>query len=123
MRQGPDLVSAQPTWWTPCSVTMPGRSRRVFKHKAKDRCRGWLACPHKQRNLLILNFCALRSAKEPPRPAAIEQTHTGYLLCMTTPEPDDATVAEDAPNPKVPPAAPAYSAPPPEGPPDAEHDQ
>jgi hypothetical protein len=44
------------------------------------------------------------------------------LLSVTTPEPDDATIAEDTPEPTVPPVAPAYSAPPPEGPPDAEHD-
>lgn len=39
---------------------------------------------------------------------------------MTTPEPDDQQSAESQVE-KVPPASPAYSTPPPEGPPDADH--
>jgi hypothetical protein len=41
---------------------------------------------------------------------------------MTTPEPDEGAAEDQADQQEVPPAAPAYSTPPPDGVPDAEHD-
>ncbi|MGZ6780692.1 MAG: hypothetical protein ACXVGO_17065 [Mycobacterium sp.] len=40
---------------------------------------------------------------------------------MTTPEPDDAGTDQDSTDAEMPPTAPAYSTPPPEGLPDAEN--